>query len=406
MAVTTRKRAYIRTGLVGVILLGIAGTAIQHPTAQARMPRYEIDPTWPKLPRGRILGGISGLHVDSHNHVWVAHRPGTVPHWDWGVLHNAECCVPLPPISEFDAAGNFIQGFGPITYRQPKRDWEGIPPGVDDRPKDYDWPAMEHGVYVDDKDNVWFTGNGKGDAHVLKLTGQGKLIMQIGKPGQSKGNTDTKNLNEPTKVWVSAKTNEAFVSDGYINNRVIVFDADTGAYRRMWGAYGNVPVDPPASERARYLFHDTEENHRPRLDKGAGRGPEQFNIAHAITGSKDDLLYVADRVNDRVQVFTPAGKFVDEVFLRRGTRGMGTALDVALSADPGQSYLFVADDSDGLVWVVDRKTLKVLGSVGGQGRQTGQMYHPHNVAVGPDRSLYVGDVTGNRVQKWIYKGLQ
>ena len=137
-----------------------------------------------------------------------------------------------------------------------------------------------------------------------------------------------------------------------------------------------------------------------------GRGPEQFNIAHAITGSREDLLYVADRVNNRVQVFTPDGKFVNEVFLRRETRGMGTALDVALSADPNQTFLFVADDSDGLVWVVDRKSLKVLGSIGGQGRQTGQMYHPHNVAVGPDNNLYVGDVTGNRVQKWLYKGLQ
>lgn len=131
---------------------------------------------------------------------------------------------------EFDPEGNFIEG------------WGG--PGTG-----YDWPENEHGITIDYKGNVWIGGNGKKENQFLKFTKTGKFLLQIGHPGQSTGSNDTSNFNEPTKAFVYQKTNEVFISDGYVNRRVIVFDADTGAFKRLWGAYGNKPDDSVARVR-------------------------------------------------------------------------------------------------------------------------------------------------------------
>src|SRR5215510_8339890 len=246
-------------------------------SAGTQVPVFELDRAWPQLPNGWVLGQTPGVAVDRHDHIWVLHRPRTVA--------EADRAKAAPPLLEFDADGRFLRG------------WGG--PG-----NGFDWPDSEHGVYVDYKDNVWIGGSSptstsltkRSDDMLLKFTKDGKFLLQIGGPDKSGGNKDTKSVNKPADAYVYAKTNEVFVADGYGNRRVIVFDADTGAFKRMWGAFGNTPADaPPAGGGRGAAPFDID-----------GPGPQQFGgPVHAVKVSNDDLVYVADRQNRRVQVFSP-----------------------------------------------------------------------------------------------------
>jgi len=337
------------------------------------VPTFQVDALWPKpLPNNWTFGEFSGLAVDSHDHVWINQRPKTLADDEKYLLANpppGDCCTPGPSIMEFDAEGNFVQG------------WGGPAPG-------YEWPENEHGVYVDYKDNVWVGGNGAKDAQILKFTKTGKFLMQIGHMGKSAGSNDVENLNRPSKMQVSQKTNELYVSDGYGNRRVIVFDADTGQYKRHWGAYGNKPDDAA-----------------PRTLVPEGPGPKQFNLVHGLRLSKDDLVYVSDRLNNRIQVFKTDGTFVKEGFIARKTLGNGAAYDVDVSSDPQQRFLYVPDGMNNHVWILNRDTLEVVGRFGRQGRYAGQFHHVHNIAVDSKGNIYTAETQGKRVQKFTFKGV-
>jgi hypothetical protein len=253
------------------------------------VPRFAVDPYWPKpLPNNWEMGELGAVFVDTKDHVWVISRPRTLTPDQIGLSltpPTSECCIPAPPVIEFDQEGRVVQS------------WGG--PGAG-----YEWPANEHGIFVDHKGNVWLGGNtANQDSQILKFTHDGKLLLQIGHAKTSKGSLDTDNLNRPAQIWVWEPTNEVFVADGYQNRRVIVFDADTGKFKRMWGAYGNKPDDAVS---------------RDRVSTGP-RGSEQFNIVHGVSISRDGLVYVSDRVNNRIQVFTLDGKFIKEGFIARGT---------------------------------------------------------------------------------------
>ena len=324
------------------------------------------------------------MAVDGQDHIWVLHRYRT--------LRAAQKAQAAPPVLEFDAAGNFIKG------------WGG--PG-----NDYQWPATEHGIFVDYKGNVWIGGSGKVDAQVLKFTQDGKFIMQIGHSGQSKGNKDTTNLNQPADLFVYPKTNELFVADGYGNRRVIVFDADKGSFKRMWGAFGKRATDP-APEEAKTAHQP------PADDPPKGPGPLQFVLVHSARVSDDGLVYVADKGGRRVQVFTLEGKYLKQVFIGRSCRapecGNGaTAASTAFSPDPQQRYLYVADRSEGHVVVLDRKSLEILYSFGKRGMEPGDFNVIHEIATDLKGNLYTTEVNDNfaageccrRVQKFVYKGM-
>jgi len=314
----------------------------------------------------------------------------------------SQCCAPAPPILEFDAAGNLIGH------------WGG--PG-----QGYDWPDSNHGITVDYRGNVWIGGNGRGappgargrgepaagqnrqqnesqtggtqsfnDNMVLKFTQQGKFLMQIGKARSSKGSNDTANLRLPAKTFVDKETNELYVADGYGNHRVIVFDADTGAYKRHWGAYGHKPDDVDLG----------------RYDPKAPPAQQFRNPVHCADLSVDRLLYVCDRVNDRIQVFKPDGTFVKEGFFNKETLGSGSAWDVAFSKDPQQRYLYLADGENDKVHVILRDTLELLTSFGEGGRQPGEFYGVHSLATDSKGNLYTTETyRGQRVQKFVYKGM-
>ena len=335
------------------------------------IPTFELDRSWPKVPDKWKLGDASSVAVDEQDHVWVLHRPRTLP--------ADQIAKAAPPVLEFDPAGNFVQA------------WGGSGEG-------YEWPEREHGIFVDSKGDVWIGGNNcparnlpglkpVSDDQILKFTKAGKFVIQLGHSSKSGGNADTKNFHEPADVWVYPKTNEAFIADGYGNHRLIVLDGDTGAFKRMWGAFGNQPADNDVCPSS-----DTPiAKHQPE----PGPGPQQFDIVHTVRVSNDGLVYVGDRENKRVQVFTLDGKYMNQVVRRSGP---GFAGGLAFSADPQQEFLYVMGNAD--ISVLNRKTLEVLGTFGGDSKDGGG----HHIASDSKGNIYVAR-TNRGLRKWVFKGL-
>jgi DNA-binding beta-propeller fold protein YncE len=361
----------VALGACQAFLDGKAGSG---PTVQA--PVFEVDPLWPKpLPNHWLLGMTIGVWADEQDHVWIIHRgAATLSNMEKGAElqpPTGECCRAAPPVLEFDPQGNLL------------RHWGG--PG-----QGYEWPESNHGIFVDYKGNVWIGGNGAKDAHILKFTKDGKFLMQVGKLGGNKGSNDPDNFGRVAKIWVDPKTNEAYVADGYGNKRVAVLDADTGKMKRYWGAYGNRPEDADLG----------------RYDPDAPPAKQFRNPVHCADLSADKLLYVCDRVNDRLQVFTAEGKFVKEAFFARRSLGEGSVWDVAFSKDAQQKYIFMSDGRNQKVRVVLRDTLEEVTSFGDGGRQPGQFYGVHSIAIDSKGNLYTTETyEGKRVQKFVYKGM-
>jgi len=363
----------VRTAIALALLTLIPTAALRAQQPSGDVPTFAVDPYWPKpLPNDWTFGEFAGITVDSDDHIWVIQRPRTLGEDETYLLADppiGDCCQPAPPVMEFDQEGNLVQA------------WGGTGEG-------YDWPENEHGIYVDDQGNVWIGGNGGSDHHILKFTRNGEFLLQIGRPGQSAGSNDTENLNRPSKMQVSEADNEVFVSDGYQNRRVIVFDADSGAYKRHWGAYGSEPEDGA-----------------PRTLVPEGPGPRQFNLVHGIILSTDGRVYASDRLNNRVQEFTLDGTFVKESFIRRETLGNGTAYDLDLSSDPDERFVYVADGVNNHVWILERESLEVVGRFGRQGRYAGQFHHVHSIAVDLSGNIYTAETQGKRVQRFLFEGL-
>src|SRR5438874_9394743 len=381
--------------------------AVEAATVMA--PRFEVDPLWPKpLPNHWLLGQTIGVSADAQDHIWIIHRAGSL---EPGELHAdakppiAQCCSAAPPVLSFDQEGNLVAH------------WGGPGDG-------FDWPNSNHGITIDYKGNVWIGGNGVGtppggrgrgagrgqpaggqvqneeqagaaigytaDTMVLKFTQAGKFLMQIGKPGQSKGSNDIENLRRPAKIFVDKQTNEVYVADGYGNHRVIVYDADTGKYKRHWGAYGNKP----------------EDTNRGPYNPDAPPAQQFRNPVHCAELSVDRLLYVCDRANDRIQVFKPDGTFVKEAFIEKETRGSGSTWDITFSKDAQQKYIYLADGENDRVHIIDRDSLQVLTTFGEGGRQPGMFYGVHSIATDSKGNIYTTETyRGQRVQRFLYKGL-
>jgi DNA-binding beta-propeller fold protein YncE len=374
-----------------VVVAGLlGGTAYERIAAAQReiqVPSFEVDPSWPRpLPNRWLVGAVVGVAVDSKGHVWIVHRPSTLQPNETRSIWRA-----APPVLELDPEGHVVSS------------WGGPGSG-------YEWPDLEHGIYVDDDNNVWIGGGGEKDAHLLKFTRQGKFVMQIGRKGMNGGSNDTANLGGAANVTVDRAANEVYVADGYVNHRVIVFDATTGAYKRHWGAYGKRPDDgyfTSAGERLPSPFSGAvQHENKPSNYDPDGPPPPQFRIVHVVRISNDGLVYVCDRTNDRIQVFRKDGTFVKEAFVAKKTLGSGSVWDIGFSTDPAQKYLVVPDGTNQQIWVLLRETLQVVSAFGGAGRWAGQFYGAHNIAVDSKGNLYITETyEGKRVQKFLYKGL-
>jgi hypothetical protein len=370
VASTWCARSCALGALVAVLLLPGSERALSQGNRPSVAPTFQVDPFWPKeLPNNWVVGNVVGVAVDSRDNVWIVHRPNSQAGAD-----------KTPAVLAFDQAGTLV------------RQWGGPGSG-------YDWGTQTHGLYVDHRDNVW-VGFGGGlpydikskattdNAHFLRFTSEGKFLRQFGRFGMgTEGSNSTSSLGQPTDVYVDPKTDEAFISDGYTNRRVIVFDANTGAYKRHWGAFGRRPEDgvqPPFSR--------------------AGPARQQFDTPHCVAGSNDGLLYVCDRGNQRIQVFKRDGTFVKDALInaRLDAQVGGTPWDIALSTDPEQRLIFLADGGNHKVHTLARDSLAVVTTFGHRGRWAGQFESPHSLATDSKGNLYVAEtLDGRRVQRFV-----
>ena len=377
-----KRNVAIGTGVLALLVaLGLAQGVLQRTAAaQAKgtvqAPRFEVDPMWPKpLPNHWVYGNVIGVGVDTKDHIYIIHRgAGSLEPKEIYATTNppsSECCVPAPPVVEFDADGNFV------------RAWGG--PG-----QGYEWPESNHGITPDSKGNLFIGGNGGNDGHILKFTQDGKFVKQFGFSYASAGSNDMFAFNKVAKVSLDEKVNEAYVSDGYGNHRVAVIDMDSGKIKRYWGAYGNKPDDTPLG------------NYNPEAPLA-----QQFRTpVHCAEPSNDGFVYVCDRPNDRIQVFTKDGKFVKETQVLKTTRGDGSVWDIAFSKDAAQKYFYLADGANEKIHVFDRLSLTELTSFGDGGRQPGQFYAVHSIATDSKGNVYTTETyRGQRLQKFVYKGL-
>src|SRR5262245_61317285 len=375
------RKVLVGTSLVAVLVaLGIAQqllerTAAAQSKAAVQAPRFEVDPMWPKpLPNHWLLGNTIGVGVDSRDHIFIIHRGATLEEKEVYASANppaSECCLPAPPVLEFDAEGNLVKA------------WGG--PG-----QGYEWPASNHGITPDSKGNLWIGGNGGSDNHILKFTRDGKFVKQFGFAWANSGSNDTWAFSRVAKVSLDEAANEAYVADGYGNKRVAVLDMETGKIKRYWGAYGNKPDDTNLG------------NYNPSAPP-----VQQFrNPVHCAEPTSEGNEYVCDRPNDRIQVVTKAGKFVKEAIVAKTTRGDGSVWDIAFSKDPQQKYLYMADGANEKIRIFDRESLTELTSFGDGGRQPGQFYAVHSIATDSKGNLYTTETyRGQRLQKFVYKGL-
>ena len=358
--------------IVSMTLLIAVSTLGSAHAQEVDVPVFEVDPSWPTIPHDWVLGQVASVAVDGRDNIWVLHRPRTVP--------DAEQADAAPPVLVFDTAGAFI------------RAWGGPGDG-------FDWPANEHGIHVDHEGYVWIGGNGgdPSDDMLLKFTGEGALVLQVGGRAKSQGNRDTEHLRRPAEPFVLPETNEVFVADGYGNRRVIVLDADTGAFKRMWGAFGSEPRDAvPAAERPGAVTPSP----------GEGPGPHQFGTVHGIEVSKDGRVYVADRDNSRIQIFTIDGAFLGQVFINTDEGSTLTTAGLAFSGDPEQMFIYVADQGNSHLHVVDRETLEVIDTVGTNGEGPGEFRALHHIATDSNGSIYTAEAQrGRRVQRFRFVGM-
>src|SRR6267142_1906536 len=378
--------------------------------AGEQAPKFEVDPFWPKpLPNGWVLGQTIGVAVDAQDNVWIVHRPGSLEAKEsYLTRKEADCCTAAPDVLAFDPNGNVIQHWGKV---------EG-----------HDWPTSNHGITVDSRGNVWMGANGAGqpgaapgsaaqfappppaaprpvsdypgaglpgvttyhDSFILKFSKTGQYLGQIGKANGSKGSMDNENVRGVAQIRFDPKTNELIAADGYGNHRVSVWDPDTLKFKRAWGAYGKPPTD----------------NTMPAYEPGQPP-PQQFrNPVHCAQPSKDGLIYVCDRVSDRLQVFKTDGTFVSETMLETNTKGDGSVWEIAFSRDPQEKYMYVADGANHKIHVFDRLALKEIYSFGSGGRQPGEWYALHSIATDSKGNIYTTETyRGQRVQKFTYKGV-
>ena len=357
-----------RTMAGGLALVALAWSGRQvMPIADAQsaddVPVFQVDAAWPRpLPNKWAVGPVSGIATDARDHIWIIHRGETVKEAGG---------VPAPPVIEFDPAGNVVQT------------WGGPGSG-------YEWPEQVHGITVDAKDRVWVSGNGERDAHILAFSRTGKFLLQIGRAGHNGGSNDTANLGRATQMRVDPQNNEVFVSDGEMNqnHRVIVFDSETGKYKRHWGAYGEKPDDSAAAARP---------------DR-AGPPPRQFgNAVHCVRIDRDGLVYVCDRSNGRFQIFRKDGAFQKEIFIARESPVAAAVGDIDFS--PDHKFLYIADSGHQKVWILRRDQLQVVGSFGERGPGAGQFATTlHDLTVDSKGNVYTGEAaSAGRVQKFAIK---
>ncbi len=387
--------------------IGAWTTQIQAtPPSAPKVPVLKLDPNWPKLPlpsagdfgtpiavstatgkpKPWITGEVAGTCVDSQDNVFTVNR---------GNLVNNEPlkAVPSPTVVEYDPAGNVVAAWNTTAVQ-----------------------AQIHGCFVDYQDNVWIAGNG--DGIVQKWSHDGStLLLQIGTkgvcdnpPANTCGNSGANPaanqshtlLNEPANVWVdpgpdpvTGQPGSVYIADGYGNHRVVVFSA-TGAYLRQWGGVAGVVNNPLTDFPG--LF-------------GAGDGGHP----HCVVGANDGYIYVCDRQDDRIQVFTKTGTLVRVIPVVPGTGNtlgsggapglgvIGSAWDLRFTNDPAQTYMFEVDGGNEILHTMNRMLGTIVSDLGQPGHEAGQFTYLHSNTVDSQGNVYTGEtINGRRIQKFAH----
>jgi hypothetical protein len=356
-----------------LVALGTAGLVAQSQPPQPAgaltgVPVFEADPKWPVLPNEWTWGQVIGIFADSRGHLWTSSRGR---------------------ITEWDPKGTLVQS------------WEATGP-------DKNWNTI-HGLFVDHNGFVWT--NARESNLTVKFTKSGEVALVIGKFNETGGSNDTMLMGRPSEIWVDPADNEVFVADGYGNRRIIVFDGATGKYLRHWGAYGKRPEDPARRGGGGGAPAPAAPAPAGRAQAAGTEPPAQFSVPHGITGSRDGLIYLADRANNRIQVFRQNGEYVRERILRprcgaqeqatwtpKRPCGNEAAFSVGFSHDAPQTYLYVADGGSHFITVLRRSDLEVVSEFGGPGVGPGQLGRPHNLSVDPSGNIFVAEAAGPTVK--------
>ena len=372
----TTLRPWPRVCVAVMVALPVSMADQAQAQSDLRPPEFKVDPTWPTIPNEWVLGEVTSVSVDRNDNIWVLHVPQSIP--------EAQRANAAPPVLEFDSEGKLLTS------------WGGPGNGAE-------WLGREHGIFVDANDFVWLGGRagwpradppGNSDDMIMKFTMAGELVLKIGRRGQSTGNLDTENVHQATDVFVDTGAKEVYVADGYGNNRVIVFDSETGRFKRMWGAFGNPPPSTFAPNVPTPQQQTTPE------------GPPDFGLPHAIKVSRDGVVYVADRINNRIQMFTREGRFLRQVRVtNEGSAAVPVPAGFAFSPDRSQQFLYVVDSGPMRIVIFDRETMTQIGAVGMKGTKAGEFDIVHHMAVDSKGNLYTAEIVNNRrAQKFVLTG--
>mgnify|MGYP003581166273 CR=1 FL=1 len=370
-AMNTKRWLWMCAAVLGAHLVSMGGEA--YAQSAPRAPEFVVDPAWPTIPNGWALGDVTSVSVARNDNVWVLPVPQSI--------REDKRANAAPPVLQFDSEGKLLTS------------WGGPGNGAE-------WLGREHGIFVDEDDFVWMAGRagwpraatpGNSDDMIMKFTMTGELVMQIGRRGQSTGNPDTENVHQATDVFVDTQANEIYAADGYGNKRVIVFDSETGEFKRMWGAFGNPP--PPT-------FAPNAPVPQPQTTP---EGPPEFGLPHAIKVSNDGVVYVADRINNRIQMFTREGEFLKQVRVtNEGSDVVPVPAGFAFSPDSSQQFLYVVDSGAMRVVIFDRQTMTQIGAVGSRGVNPGELDIVHHIATDSRGNLYTAEIVNNRrTQKFV-----
>ena len=369
---TSARRSLSAIAMAAAAALAIATTAAQQP-GTLRAPMFTVDPAWPSIPNNWVLGEVTSIATDSRDHIWVLHVPGSIP--------ESQRANAAPPVLEFDQAGKLLTSWGGPTGGE-------------------QWLGREHGIFVDADNYVWIGGRagwprpttpGLSDDVIMKFTTAGKLVMQIGHRGQSQGNLDSENVHQATDLFVDTKAKEVYAADGYGNKRVIVFDSESGRFKRMWGAFGNPPPSTFAPNAAVPQPQTTPD------------GPPEFGLPHSVKVSNDGIVYLADRINNRIQMFTREGKFLKQVRVaNEGSAVVPVPAGLAFSPDKKQQFLYVVDSGPMRVVIFNRQTMTQIGVIGMKGGKPGEFDIVHHMAADSKGNLYTAEIVNQRrAQKFV-----
>lgn len=409
------KRLLAVTAGVGLVIACVAGLNTSIAAQESAAPKFKFDPTWPKpLPNKWKIGGVTGLAVDKDDNVWAYDRPNDLTDIELEAELTppiADCCVRPPSMIHFDKNGNVIGSFDAPQGHGMAIDTKGFAYLGLDTVKKYD---TRTGMWVADVPRApeKVPGAGGGDAVVKnRVPGHGSMGPVIGFLPGGRPRPDAATLAAraaavaafrmkypPTtpmivggleEIRLDEPARELYAADNYLGGRVMVFDLDTFKFKRGWGAYG-------------HKLSEITTDDKDRAYTPGGPEPKEFRGHLTLNISNDGFVYAADRMANRIQVFTKDGKYIKEFILAPMTGVGGSTGGVMFSPDKKQKFLYISDLTNNHIWFLNREDGKVVGTLGSMGQNGGQFFGLHMEAVDSKGNIYTGEVfAGERVQRFV-----